>query len=377
MADRVLFVGPYPPPSHGTSIPFKQLVDFVQRYCNAEVFVVNTESGDKSGVPLYSPKAVWPFLLISIQVLGRGSICDTVICTGSQRFVATAGAFYTFILSTLLGKKVYICIRGGAFDVYYSSLSLLWRFFLWQCLNRAKVLIVQTNLVYTSLSGEFRNLAVVPNHRIIPSVREFNRAESTDDQKLIRFVYVGEVRCEKGMIELLEAYQKACHELKPKGISITLDIFGPTRSDFRDTFHSLLNAQDCLITYHGYVDHAVLMQQLGHFDALVLPTYFPSEGHPGVLIEAMALGLPVVTTRWRAIPEIVTHEENGLLCEPRDVGGLAECLIRIALDDQLRSRLGDKAQERARQFDANVVLPRLCALYDLKFRSQVDDESCH
>jgi glycosyltransferase involved in cell wall biosynthesis len=195
-------------------------------------------------------------------------------------------------------------------------------------------------------------------------------ALTASDDRVVRFVYVGEVRREKGIQELIHAFRRARDMLQSNHISITLDIFGPTKSDFHDTFYDLLNSSEH-ITYHGYVDHAVLIEQLGHFDALVLPTYFPSEGYPGVVLEAMSFGLPVIATRWRSIPEIVIHEENGLLCEPRDIDGLANCMIRIALGDQLRRHLGEKAREVARQFDVNVILPRLCALCGLKVRMPV------
>jgi len=368
MRERVLLIGPYPPPDHGTSIPFKYLVDFVQQNCDNEVFVVNTESGDKSTVRLYSPKAVRYFLLISWHILRKSRFCDIFIISGSQRFVATVGALYTVVLSTLLRKQICIYIHGGAFDVYYTSMNPLFKFIVRQCLNRAKIIAVQTKLVYTSLSRDFRNLVVVPNWTNVLEVSELDGANTMSDHRAIRFVYIGEVRREKGIIELIKAYQKARHKLESSNVSVTMDIFGPTRSDFRDVFYNLLSTQDNSVTYHGYLDHATLLKQLRSFDVLCLPTYFPSEGYPGVILEAMSFGLPVIATRWRAIPEIVIHEENGLLCEPRDVEGLANCMIRIALDDQLRRRLGERAREVAKQFDVNVVLPRLCTLCGLKIR---------
>jgi len=343
-------------------------VDFVQQNCDKEVFMVNTESGDKSTMRLLSPKALRYFLLISWHFLRKSRFCDIIIITGSQRFVATVGALYIVVLSTFLGKQICIYIHGGAFDVYYTSMNPLFKFIVRQCLNRAKILAVQTKLVYISLSRDFRNLVVVPNWTNVLEVSESVGVNAMSDHRAIRFVYIGEIRREKGIIELIKAYQKARHKLESNNVSVTMDIFGPTRSDFRDVFYNLLSTQDNSVTYHGYVDHATLLKQLRSFDVLCLPTYFPSEGYPGVVIEAMSFGLPVIATRWRAISEIVIHEENGLLCEPRDVEDLANCMIRIALDDQLRRRLGERAREVARQFDVNVVLPRMCALCGLKIR---------
>ena len=64
------------------------------------------------------------------------------------------------------------------------------------------------------------------------------------------------------------------------------------------------------------------------------------EGLPNVLLEAMALEVPVVATRIAGVPSLVRDEANGLLVEPGDVGGLAAGIRRLAGDPGLRSRLG-------------------------------------
>jgi glycosyltransferase involved in cell wall biosynthesis len=68
------------------------------------------------------------------------------------------------------------------------------------------------------------------------------------------------------------------------------------------------------------------------------------DGIPNVLVEAMASGLPVVATRISGIPELVRHEENGLLVEQRSAGGLAAALERLLDDAALRRRLAARAR---------------------------------
>ena len=364
MADRILVISPYPPPYHGTSIPSKLFVEFLRERCGAEVTVINTHPSGKPWIHSHALRAIAFSVLTSVRVIKTISLYHTVFISGSNRFIVTLGAFHTLLFS-LLGKRVVVYIHGGAFDNYYRSLNPLFRFAIRLFLNRAKNLVVQTKWLYQSLFEEFRNIVMLPLWTNAIASAKPKIALTASDDGAVRFVYVGEVRREKGIQELIHAFRRARHTLQSHHISITLDIFGPTKSDFRDTFYDLLNSSEHIM-YHGYVDHAVLIEQLGHFDALVLPTYLPTEGYPGVLLEAMAAGLAIITTRCGAIPEIVSHEENGLLCDPGDVNGLAEHLVRIALDDQLRRHLGEKAREMARQFDVNVVLPRLCALCGLK-----------
>ena len=67
------------------------------------------------------------------------------------------------------------------------------------------------------------------------------------------------------------------------------------------------------------------------------------ESYPRVTLEAMAFGLPVVTTPVYGIAEQVRNEVNGLFYQPGDVAGLAGSLTRLATDDALRARLASNA----------------------------------
>jgi colanic acid/amylovoran biosynthesis glycosyltransferase len=90
-----------------------------------------------------------------------------------------------------------------------------------------------------------------------------------------------------------------------------------------------------------------------------------SEGLPTTILEAMALGVPVVSTRHSGIPEAVTDGETGLLGAEGDRTALAANLARLLADDELRDRLGRQARARAEeQFDVARQTARLEQLYD-------------
>jgi glycosyltransferase involved in cell wall biosynthesis len=87
------------------------------------------------------------------------------------------------------------------------------------------------------------------------------------------------------------------------------------------------------------------------------------DGIPNVLVEAMRLGLPVVSTAVSGIPELVGDETTGLLVPPRDAEALASALARLLDDAQLRARLATGAAHRvAREFDLTANAARLKAL---------------
>ncbi len=89
-----------------------------------------------------------------------------------------------------------------------------------------------------------------------------------------------------------------------------------------------------------------------------------NEGSPVALIEAMAAGCSVVSTRVGGVPDVVTHGETGLLVEMDDAAGLAEALRRLACDRALAARLGAAGQASViERYGASRLLRDVDALY--------------
>jgi glycosyltransferase involved in cell wall biosynthesis len=88
------------------------------------------------------------------------------------------------------------------------------------------------------------------------------------------------------------------------------------------------------------------------------------DGLPNVLVEAMASGVPVVTTGVSGIPELVSHETNGLLVPPDDPEALADALMRLHEDRELAGRLARAGNATVREsFDGDVLARRLADLF--------------
>jgi glycosyltransferase involved in cell wall biosynthesis len=92
----------------------------------------------------------------------------------------------------------------------------------------------------------------------------------------------------------------------------------------------------------GSAKHALFVDA----DIFVLPTHYEHEALPVVVIEAMMHGLPVVTTRVGALPDLVTDGETGDLVAPRDAAGLADALARLMHEPERRRRYGAAGRAR-------------------------------
>jgi len=101
------------------------------------------------------------------------------------------------------------------------------------------------------------------------------------------------------------------------------------------------------------------------FDIFVLPSL--NEGMGKVLVEAMALGIPIVASDVGGIPDLVTHNQNGLLVPPADVEGLIKS-IDIFLDDSTkRMEMGERGKGVAAAYSVEMMIDKIDRLYDESF----------
>jgi glycosyltransferase involved in cell wall biosynthesis len=104
-----------------------------------------------------------------------------------------------------------------------------------------------------------------------------------------------------------------------------------------------------------------VMDALAAADVLAAPSR--NEGMGRVLVEAMALGLPVVGTVVGGIPDVIV-EECGRLVPPDDAPALAAALTELGIDHPLRAKLGAAARPRAEAFSTEVAAAAMRAIYD-------------
>lgn len=120
-------------------------------------------------------------------------------------------------------------------------------------------------------------------------------------------------------------------------------------------------AEDLKITeniiFAGFVNN--VGEYLHSFDIFVLAS--KKEGLGTSIIDALSVGLPVVTTKSGGIPELIIDDENGVLVEPQDPNNLAEALVELLSNPEKRLRLGKAAKESSKQFSVEeTVTQNIC-----------------
>lgn len=163
-----------------------------------------------------------------------------------------------------------------------------------------------------------------------------------------RLLCVGRLTPAKGQVLLV----RAMAALRDAGVrcALTLVGAGPDRDRLQFEIATLGLAQEVTLT--GALTQGEVREQFANADIFVLPSL--AEGIPVVLMEAMSCGVPCVTTPVNGIPELVVHEQTGLLATPGDVVSLAAQLRRLIEQPALRRSLAVGALQKVRDdFDLN------------------------
>jgi glycosyltransferase involved in cell wall biosynthesis len=108
------------------------------------------------------------------------------------------------------------------------------------------------------------------------------------------------------------------------------------------------NLQD-KIKFWGVISEKEKIKLFKSSDVFVLPTYFHLEGQPGVILEAMATGLPVITCDRGSIKEMIAHEENGFIISPRSPHQIAEKIALLIEDKSLREKMGELSNKKVKE----------------------------
>jgi colanic acid/amylovoran biosynthesis glycosyltransferase len=175
-----------------------------------------------------------------------------------------------------------------------------------------------------------------------------------------RILAVGRLDDIKGFPHLIDA----CARLRDNGVAFRCHIIGsgPLEDSLTAQIKRLgLQERVHLLGVRKQEEVRAALYQAGVF---ALPSVVTSRGDrdgiPVALMEAMATGIPVVSTRVSGIPELVEDDVTGLVATPGDADDLARCLTRLLNDAELGARLAVKARERVEQeFDIQKEVRKL------------------
>ncbi len=184
------------------------------------------------------------------------------------------------------------------------------------------------------------------------------RAPHCPTSKGVAFGFAARIERLKGPMVLVEAFAAAHRRFTD--IRLKIAGVGSQQQKVASRAEALGIAHCCDFT-GAYTDDEQKSAFMQSLDAFVLPSF--TEGTPNGIVEAMAHGLPVIASAVGGIPDVVTAE-TGLLVPPGDSAALADAMMRLASDPELRACMGRAARNRYEKFfSPKAVLPIILDTY--------------
>ena len=344
---RILLIGPMPPRTTTRADPIGGgAVNFAETVRQLRVRDIELEVLDSSRPRTYLSRwrvmgrDISAFLKIARGVMRRLRWSHVVYFnTSAGRAWLSAAAIWA--ICRVGRRPLALRFFGGDVASKYEAYGPIRRWWAENTYMRCALVFVQTKMIYSRFGGR-------SNFRWFPNTRDVHMPSRRLRTNITKLLFYSRLNMDKGVGEAVDA----CRNL-PGGCH--LNVFGP---GMPDTDFSLFEANDS-VTYCGVLNPADVPEILADHDVLLFPSYWKSEGYPGVVIEALQCAMPVITTRWAGIPEVVEHEKSGLLIEPRSAAAVREAIERLIEDPGLYQTLCAGARSRGELFRSVVWYDRM------------------
>jgi glycosyltransferase involved in cell wall biosynthesis len=336
---RLVVIGPVPPPRHGVTISTTLVL--ANPFLRERFDVAHLDTSDRRGLA-----NIGGWDLTNLRV-GIGAVARLLPLLRRGRGVVylpisqNAPAFLRdslFILAAKLrGWRVAAHLRGSELHELYAAASPWLRWWMRFTLARLDSLAVMGESVRETVSGLLPpgRIAVVPNGTPDPSPNGLPRDPST-------VLFLSNLLPRKGVREAVDA---ALIVLERHPSAQFVFAGGWEDDAFEREIRGRAQPAGDRVRFLGSIDEGEKERLLLSSAMLLFPPLLP-EGHPRVVLEGLAAGLPLITTDRGTIAETVGSEGAAFVLEEAAPAELADRVLRLLGDDALRARMGEAARAR-------------------------------
>jgi glycosyltransferase involved in cell wall biosynthesis len=348
---KIVLVSPLPPPEAGIANWTAAILHEVKTRNDVEIVHVDTKLQWRS---------ITDFSLYK-RLLGGSlqAIRDTLrvyhaintskphlihLCTSGS--MASPKDILILIFARILGVRSIINYHMGRLPMIIAGSTWEWKM-IRIAMKQADMVLLLDQKSEDAVKKALPNVSVkrIPNPinmKMVEEVLSKGKKKNVREEPY-RIVYVGHVLPTKGVCELV----KAC--LPIEEFQIELDLVGAIENDFRRELEGLAaqRMERKWLRVHGNKERQEAMGFTRDSDLFVLPSY--TEGFPNVILEAMALGKPILATRIGAIPEMLgenTDEPCGLLVSPQSINELRDAILYLFKHPEIARTYGDRARKK-------------------------------
>jgi glycosyltransferase involved in cell wall biosynthesis len=263
---------------------------------------------------------------------------DLVLIPISQTTIGFIKDSFFIVVCAIMRTKVLIQLRGSNFKKWVDHSNLINKLYVKTILGFTEGVIVLGQKLRYLFEDYFNreNIYVAPNGAdyIIPK-------QANHTKGVVRIVYLANLQPSKGILDVIDATAIINSSIDA---AFRLDVIGNWRDEkTRQYCENRVKENNLPVHFHGPLSGDNKLQFLSDADIFIFPPREP-EGHPWVIVEAMACGLPIISTDRGAITESVINNRNGFIVDVNSAQQIADNAIKLIENTTLRHQMGKASQ---------------------------------
>ena len=343
----LLIIGPTPPPAQGVAVFTLALL---RSNLRSSFRIVHLDTSDRRTLSNVGRLDFRNIVLalrhgLQLQWLILREQPDLIYMPVSAKTLGFLRDCLFLASAKLFRRRLVIHLHGGCLDSLYAKANSALRWLMRFCLGHATRAIVLGECFRQDFDGLLprERIRVVPVG-IAPGIWEASQEVASGPKGgKIQILYLGMLVESKGFWDLIRAVPYVLQETRDIEFRFVGDTSLPEAHEAKEWVrgHSL----DPYVKFLGPKWGEEKTQLLLEADIFAFPTWYPLEGQPAVVLEAMAAGLPIITTRHATIPDML-GEEGALYVRQRDPKDIAEKLCLLLRSEDVRRKMGLINQKR-------------------------------
>ncbi len=341
---NILFLAQTPPPYHGQAVMLEKLLEGEYRKLNF-IHVRLNFSKDLNKVGKFKLSKIFHLFLIVISTWKNIALYKIDAMYYPPAGDSKAGVIrdiFLLLLTRPFVKKTIFHIHPLGLKKMYDNANFILRSLIQLSYFKSDLTIILSE--YNRKEIEFikpKKTAIIPNgiEDIVIDV-EKNFKKHSNKNEPVKILFLANLYESKGIKILFDA----CKILTEKGIKHKI-LFAGLFHD--EGFEKVMYEHPEYIhsEYFGLVTGKSKSDLFAMADIFCFPTYYESENQPVVIIEAMQFSLPIITTKWRSIPELVKHGINGYLADTKNSEQIAYYLEELIKNKNIRIQMGAESRK--------------------------------
>lgn len=344
---RILILGQTPPPFGGQAINIQKMLDVLDKNQFQFKHIRLDFSEELNDMGSFNFKKAFKLIKIFWKIVWEMMVYQPHYIyyppAGPTRNAVYRDLVLLFPIKVFGFKRIFHFHAGGIATIYPQLNQMAKWLFDYVYFNAEKAICLSKAGTIDAHFLKIDSISI-----IVSGVEPFKTTVQTKKQDSFIVLFAGLCSQSKGILDFIAVIRqsrKINNQIKGRVIGKPSSILEA---------NALLEAEkEGILEYLGVVTGKEKEFVFLSSSAFLFPTVFESENFPTVIVEAFAAALPVISTNWRGIPDLVIHEQNGFLHEPHDIEAMANSLVGLANDQVLNDRLSTNAKNH---FDANYTM---------------------